>query len=292
MVSVPEVEQYVEIARFAEEVGFDGITVADHLVMPKTIKSRYPYTEDGKIFWPEDTPWPDPWSVLSAMGAVTTRLQLASNIYLAALRDVFTAAKAVATTAALAGAERVACGVAAGWIREEYELAGIPFATRGRRLDEMIEVMQKLWEGTPVDHQGEMFSCAGALMHPAPGRLPIWCGGGTAPALRRAAANDGWLGLPMPLEAILETSNTLFSLREKNGRSKEPFDICFALVGDPSPENLQLLEAGGAGNMMLIPWLHMPWGEMRWVDEGDDPASLDTKKKGMERFAEQVIRAR
>ena len=291
MVNVPEVEQYVEIARIAEEAGFDGITAADHLVMPKKIESRYPYTEDGKIFWPEDTPWPDPWSVLSAMGAVTTKLQLASNIYLAGLRDVFTAAKAVATTAALAGKERVACGVAVGWIREEYELAGVPFDTRGRRLDEMIKVMQKLWTGNTVDHRGEAFSFEGALMYPAPGRLPVWCGGGTPPALRRAAANDGWLGLPLPLEDILETSRKLFAMREENGRAGEPFDICFALVGDPSRENLEALEAAGANNMMIIPWLNMPWGKMRWVDEGDNPASLDTKKKGIERFAREVIEA-
>ena len=154
LVQVPESDQLVDIARFAEQAGFHGISVADHLVMPTRIESRYPYTEDGEIFWPLDAPWPDPWVTLGAMASVTRELRLATNIYLAGLRDPFTAAKAAATAAVLSG-NRVVCGVAAGWIAEEYALAGIDFASRGRRLDEQIEVMRKLWEYDEVSHEGE-----------------------------------------------------------------------------------------------------------------------------------------
>ncbi|MCB1676920.1 MAG: LLM class flavin-dependent oxidoreductase [Halioglobus sp.] len=81
LVNVPEVAQYLAIAKYAEEAGFHGITIADHLVMPTRIEeSRYPYTPDGKMWWPDDTPWPDPWVTLAAMGAATTTLQLATNI--------------------------------------------------------------------------------------------------------------------------------------------------------------------------------------------------------------------
>ena len=96
LVNVPEVDQYIELARFAEELGFYGISVADHLVMPtKITESKYPYTPDGNMWWPEDTPWPDPFVTLTALGVATTKLRLATNIYLAALRDPFTAARAV-----------------------------------------------------------------------------------------------------------------------------------------------------------------------------------------------------
>src|SRR5262245_43757867 len=118
LVTNTEPEQMPEIAQCGEQLGFEGVTVPDHLVMSTRIESRYPYTEDGKIWWPDDMPWLDPWVTLAAMGAVTTRLRLATNIYLAGLRDPCTPAKAVSTAAALAPG-RVVCGVSVGRIREE-----------------------------------------------------------------------------------------------------------------------------------------------------------------------------
>lgn len=131
LVTTMEVDQFVEIAKCAEQLGFEGISVPDHLVMPTKVAGRYPYTSDGTMWWPVDTPWPDPWVTLSAMGTATSRLKLASNIYLAALRDPFTAARAVGTAAIMTG-DRIVCGVAVGWVKEEYDLLGIDFRTRGR----------------------------------------------------------------------------------------------------------------------------------------------------------------
>ncbi len=111
LVNVPEVEQYIEIAKFAEELGFYGISIADHLIMPTRIKeSKYPYTPDGKMWWPADTPWPDPWITLTAMGVATKKLHLATNIYLAALRDPFSAARAISATSVYTEG-RAVCGI-------------------------------------------------------------------------------------------------------------------------------------------------------------------------------------
>ena len=111
---------------------------------------------------------------------------LASNICLAALRDPVTLAKAVSTAAVLS-ADRVVLGVAVGWLREEYRLLGVDFSSRGRRLDELLEVARKFWSGVPVAHRGEFFEFAEGIMCPAP-RLPVpvWCGGAAPAALRRA----------------------------------------------------------------------------------------------------------
>ena len=289
LVNVPELEQYSAIASFAEEVGFHGITIADHLVMPTVIDSRYPYTPDGKLWWPEDTPWPDPWVALTAMGAATKTLKLASNIYLAGLRDVFTAAKMVASAAAFTAPERIICGVSVGWIREEYELLGIDFHSRGKRLDEMIEVMQALWSGQKIDHSGRFFDFKNAIMHPAPGRLPIWCGGNAPAALHRAAANDGWLGLPLTLEQILQVSAQLMAMRRELGLADRPFDICYSLLSELDEDARQRLTEAGALNHMGVPWLPSPWGAPSWADPEDDPANLDCKKKAMERYARKMI---
>ena len=220
LVNVPEVEQYIEIARFAEEVGYDGVSIADHLIMPMGIESKYPYTPDGKMWWPEDTPWPDPWVSLAAMAAATTRLKFATNIYLAALRDPFTAAKAISTAAVLSN-NRMTCGISAGWVEEEYTLVGVDFKSRGRRLDEMIVLMKKLWTGKPVDHEGEFFRVRDAIMSPAPSEsIRIWSGGASKPAFRRAAENDGWLGVPQMQPQLFETVGPSEGAERRDGKGR------------------------------------------------------------------------
>jgi len=286
LVSVPEVDQYLEIARFAEELGFAGISLADHLVMPLSIESKYPYTPDGKMWWPADTPWPDPWVTLSAMSAVTTRLEFATNIYLAALRDPFTAAKAIGTASVLSGG-RMTCGISAGWVAEEYELLGIDFKSRGRRLDEMLELMKKLWTGKPVEHEGEFFQVRDALMSPAPKtKVKIWSGGASGPAKRRAARNDGWLGVPQTKPQLIEMADWFHAERARLGKSDDPFDLCISLIGWVDDELLAALDGKGSLNNMGLPWMITPWGRTPWLEADEDPAELDVKKRTMERYAE------
>lgn len=293
LVNVPEIEQYVQLAQHAEELGYYGITIADHLVMPTgELESKYPYTPDGKMWWPEDVPWPDPWVTLTALGAATRALRLATNIYLAALRDPFTAARAVAAASVFTQG-RVRCGVSVGWIKEEYELLGVDFHTRGRRLDETLDVMQKLWTGKNVSHQGEFFSFENALASPAPpARIPVWSGGASPAALRRAARNDGWLGVPMMADQLVGTIEGLYATRRELGKEGEPFDVCCSLI-QPLTEDLEArLEALGADNNMTLPWVVTPWGRAPWLKDGEDVAQLDTKKRAMERFADKVIHRR
>lgn len=291
LVSTLETDQMLEIARFAEEIGFHGITVADHLVMSTRIESKYPYTPDGEIWWPDDTPWLDPWITLTAMGSVTRRIKLASNIFLAALRDPFTAAKQVSTAAVLTG-DRVVCGVSVGWIKEEYDLMNVDFPTRGKRMDELIEVMRKLWTGAEVNHQGRFFDFEHAIMCPPPKqRIPVWCGGGSAPAIRRAALNDGWLGLPMTAAQLKPVVDTLHGIRREAGLPVEGYDVCFALAEPMTPAVADDLRGMGADNALVIaPWMPSPWDIQRWIDDGDDIGRLDVKKKALERYAEKVIR--
>jgi probable F420-dependent oxidoreductase len=289
LVNVPEVDQFAEIARFAEEVGFHGITIADHLVMPMKYESEYLYTPDGKTWWPDDLPWADPWVAIAAMGVATSKLELATNIYLLGLRDPFTAAKAIATAAVLTGG-RVRCGIGSGWIREEYEIVDIDFDTRGRRIDEMIEVMRKLWTGQTVSHRGERFQFEHALMVPAPpAPIPILVGGASKPALRRAARNDGWFGVPMAKEPLLETIRELHRLRREQGLEVGSFEIFFSLLGLLTPDTVAELEGLGATDTSSLPWMQTPWGNMPWLKEGEDPSALDVKKRTMERYAKDVI---
>jgi len=289
LANVAEVDQYIEIARFAEEIGYHGITVPDHLVMPARAETPYPYTPDGKTWWPDDLPWADPYVTLAAMGAVTKNLKLTTNIYLAALRDPFTVAKAVSTAAVLSN-NRIACGVSAGWLKEEFDMLGVNFETRGKRLDEMLKALRLLWTGKETSFDGQFFRFEHAIMSPAPTKpIPIWSGGGSGAALRRAAENDGWLGLPMPTKKLIETVKQINELRIQSGKQDQPFDFLFTLIETPTPEGLGELYQLGARNMLGLPWAATPWGRAPWLKEGEDNTSLDVKKKCMERFAAKVM---
>jgi probable F420-dependent oxidoreductase len=289
LVTVREIEQLPTLARLAEQLGFHGLMIGDHLVMPAKIESRYPYSPDGKLFLPLDTPWPDPWITFAHLAAHTQKLEFASNIYLAALRDPFSAAKSIATASALAGG-RMVCGVSAGWLQEEYAIAGIDFASRGRRLDEILDVMRKLWTGEVVRHEGEFFKFEG-IQAPAPARpIRIWCGGDAPPAMRRAARNDGWLPLPMGVKQAIAAVDQLRAMRVELGKPAHGFEVGLALAEPVTPAAVAELEAHGLDDLVVIaPWLRSPWDAHAWIDDGDDFGRLDIKRKALERHASAVL---
>jgi len=122
------------LAAVAEEVGFDSVAVSDHVVYPSYLESRYPYTPDGTPQFSPEEHWPDVWVAIASMAAVTRRLRFMTNVYVLPLRNPFVVAKAVGTVAYLSD-DRVALGIGAGWMREEFDLLEQPFSRRGKRLD-------------------------------------------------------------------------------------------------------------------------------------------------------------
>ena len=136
-VAFAEPDELYDLARAADDSGWHGITVSDHIVYLRDLRSPYPYTPDGKPGWQPETSWPDPWVTIGALAARTRNLQFTTNIYVAPLRDVVSVAKSVATASVLSGG-RLAAGLAPGWCEEEFELTGQDFATRGKRLNEMV----------------------------------------------------------------------------------------------------------------------------------------------------------
>lgn len=288
LVNTTEVDQFIEIAKKADALGYEGITVPDHLIYPTKIEAPYPYTEDGKVWWPDTTPWVDPWISLTAMGVATERLKMATNIYLAALRDPFTVARATSAAAVFTN-NRVRCGVSAGWIKEEFEAVGMDFSSRGKRLDEVIACMHQLHSGEVVSHSGEFYQYSDVILSPAPSqKIPVWVGGASKAALRRTADNDGWLGVPMKNDAIVKIVDQLFSLRKANGRYGEPFDLVLSPMELISAEFIDSLDAAGSYHSSVLPWTPSPWGRAFWVEEGEDHTQLEVKFKAMERFRDMM----
>ncbi|HEX4507221.1 MAG TPA: TIGR03619 family F420-dependent LLM class oxidoreductase [Alphaproteobacteria bacterium] len=167
-------EQVRDVARAAEALGFTGIALVDHVALPENFQSVHP---SGERQVEPQAQFSDPFITAATMAGVTSTLRFMTYIYLLALRDPFSVAKQV-TTLAMQTDYRFSFGIGAGWNEEEFTLLGQDFATRGRRMDEMIGVMRGLWaEGTSSYH-GEFYDFSSVCQYPVPQlRIPIWVGG-------------------------------------------------------------------------------------------------------------------
>ena len=137
-----ETEQLVESAKYAEQVGFVGVMDGDHVAFPVPLKSSYPYGVDGAPPMSSTWNYPDNFASAAAIGAVTTKLRYLTSVFVLGARNPLMVAKAAGTTAILTD-HRFDFGVAAGWMKEEFDMGGVDFHTRGKRLDEMIEAERR-----------------------------------------------------------------------------------------------------------------------------------------------------
>ena len=249
-------EHWTRLARACEEAGFDAVAVSDHVVYPAELASRYPYTPDGRPMFRPDEDWPDPWVAIGAMAAVTSRLRFLTNVYVLPLRNPFVVAKAVGTAAYLSGG-RVGLGVGAGWMAEEFALLEQPFAGRGRRMDEMVEVLRALWRGGMVEHHGEHYDFGPVEMRPAPPEpVPIYVGGHSEAAFRRAARlGDGWLGVQYPVDELVAHCQRLQRARDEAGTAGRPFEVIASPLAMPTPELLESLDAVGVTTILTSAWM-------------------------------------
>lgn len=255
-IAFTEADQIVEVAKICDEVGFDGVMISDHLLHFEHMQSRYPYSADGKPpSFSVETVWPECWSIIAALAAVTKRLRFVTNVYILPLRNPIEVAKATASVAAFSDG-RVILGAGAGWMKEEFDVLGIDFHTRGRRFDECIEVLRTLWTGEIVEHHGRFFDFPRVRMWPAPRRpIPIYIGGMSAAALRRAARlGDGWLGAGQTPQQALETVQHLNHMRSELGRGDVPFDMIVPLTVPPDVDTLKRLEDAGVGGTVSYPF--------------------------------------
>lgn len=249
-----DTRQAVEVARAADELGYDGMAVPDHVVNLETLATPYPYTPDGKRRWEAFTDWPDPWVLIGAIALATTRLRFVTTVYLPAMRDPYSAAKAIGTAAYLAQG-RLELGIGVGWCREEFELLGQRFDRRGRRTDEMLELMKALWAPGWTEFDGEFYTTPRLEMEPTPPPIPIYVGGLSEVALRRAARHDGWIGDLISTDQALERVARLRELRAENGLSMEGFSVLTPLVDAFTPEHYARAAAGGITGIVTMPWM-------------------------------------
>ena len=276
-----ETDQLLEIARHAEALGFEGVISADHALYPERMAPDYPYSESGYPPQTATSEYPDMWTATAAMAAVTERLRFVCGVYVLPLRNPIEVAKQAATLAILSQG-RFVLGVGAGWMKEEFEIYGVDFATRGRRMDEMLTILRGLWSGGFFEFHGEFFDFDRIVVSPEPSHpIPIYFGGAAPVALRRAAREgDGWMGAGNTPEEVPGILAELARLREAAGRSDEPFDSVVGLYADPSPDLFRRMEDAG-----MTSGIHLPF----WF-AFDGPSTIDQKKRLMDDFAKKILR--
>ena len=266
--------EIVEIAKAADDLGYEGMAIPDHVVNLETLSTPYPYTDDGQRRWQPFTDWPDPWVLVGALSQATQRLKFVTTVYIPAMRDPYSAAKAVGTAACLSGG-RVELGVGVGWCAEEFELLGQPFAKRGRRTDEMLELMKALWRPGWTEFDGEFYRTPRLEMMPTPPRIPIYAGGLSDIALRRAARNDGWIGDLIGLEQAIASVQRIRALRAESGLGMDDFTVITPLTDAFAPEHFERATAAGISAVLTMPWMFY----------SGPSASLAEKIDGMRRFS-------
>jgi probable F420-dependent oxidoreductase len=246
---------YPEIAKEAEDNGFESVWMPEHLILPATMPPTYPYSESGYAAIDGDTPMFDPWVVLGSVASRTSTIRMSNNIYVLPLRHPFITARAVITLDRISGG-RVTVGAGVGWLEEEFDLMGESFANRGARMEEIIHILRRLWSEDVIEHHGEYYDFGPVKFAPKPlqsPNIPIEIGAHGKPALRRAGRiADGWVEVASgSYERFTERLAVVQEGRREAGRENEPFEVTCGIAFDV--ESVKRCEEIGATRCVVGP---------------------------------------
>ncbi|MEC9325596.1 MAG: LLM class flavin-dependent oxidoreductase [Actinomycetota bacterium] len=271
---------YIPLAKAAEAAGYHAMTIPDSVAYPFESDSTYPYTPDGSREFLENKAFIESFVLTAALCAVTTRLHFNHFVLKLPIRPPALVAKQAGSLAALFD-NRLGLGVGTSPWPEDYELMNVPYARRGKRMDECIDIIRGLTSGEYFEYHGDFYDIPKTTMTPAPSQpVPILIGGHADAALRRAARNDGWMhggGDPEELDALLKK---LAAFREEEGRTG-PYQIHVISIDAYTPDGIKRLEDKGVTDVIVgfrIPYI-----------TGQDTEPLDGKIRNLEMFAENVI---
>jgi probable F420-dependent oxidoreductase len=282
--------EFLDIARTADEWGWDSIGLADAPFFPEVTIAPYPYTPDGSRFWPLDIPVLDPWVAITAMATVTKRIRFITSVLRMAIRKPLLEAKTVSSVAAISN-DRVALGVGLAWMPEEFEWLHEDMKTRGARVNEAIQIIRLVLGGGMVEFHGKYYSFDRLTMAPTPKkRVPIYVGGTTKPALRRAARyGDGWNGTLHSMEEIKGIVADLSRQRREFGREKEPFDILLQCPEARTVDDIRRLEGLGVTDLQVTPWVVYGEPAEAGLAAMRQQPQLGVKLEAIKRYGEEII---
>lgn len=269
------------LAAFAEKAGFDSLWIGDHIAIPASTHSRYPYSSDGKMTWEPGASFFDPFVALTWMAAHTSRIKVGTSVLVLPIRQPLLVAKMAASLDWLSSG-RLVLGVGSGWLAEEFELLEQDFETRGARMNEAIKVMRACWSDGLAEFHGHFHDLAAFGMGPKPAqgaRLPVLIGGHGEAVLKRVVdLGDGWQPTRVSPEDFGEGVTRLKTLMADRGRAMSDL-MLVARPGASRNEDSDLVEkyqASGADHLIL--------------DLGVQPGTLAEAKAAIAALARKFIR--
>jgi probable F420-dependent oxidoreductase len=241
------------VATAADDLGYESIWTVEHVVVPADYQSWDPYSKSGKMGGPDDMSIPDSFTWLAYIAAVTKQIKLATGVAILPQRNVVYTAKEMATLDQLSGG-RVILGAGAGWMKEEFDVLGVPFERRGERMDEYIKALRVLWGDDKPNFEGEFVSFTDTYCRPQPvnKRIPIHIGGRSDRAARRAGElGDGFFPGRNDDAVLAHAIDVMRRTAEKHGRDPDAIEVTAVGVADPAGvEKLRLL---GVSRIVIPP---------------------------------------
>lgn len=239
------------LGRRLEDAGAESLWVVEHVVVPESYDSTYPYAPDGRMGLPVDVDIPDPLELLAFVAGATDELRLGTAMLILPEHHPVHLAKRLATLDRLSGG-RLLAGVGIGWLEEEYDAVGVPFARRGARADEYLEAMLALWSGAPASYDGEFVSFGPVHSNPRPtrDRVPLVIGGHSPAAARRAGRyGDAMYPLGVSLEQLRELRAEIDAAARGAGR--DPGEVTLTAVAPRTREEIEQLRELGVDRVLM-----------------------------------------
>ena len=273
---------YSPLAQRAEALGFDSMVVPDSIMYPAESDSTYPYTADGNREFLEDKPFIEPFTLIPALAAVTERLRFTTFVVKLPIRHPVIVAKQVTSVGVITGG-RFGFGVGTSPWPEDYAATGSAWERRGRRMNEMIEIINGLGSGDYFEYHGDFYDIEAMKMCPVPDeRVPILIGGHSNMALTRAATlGDGWMHAGGDAEELSRMMTVINERRAEHGRADLPFEVHAISLDAYSVEGIERLEAAGVTDVIV--------GFRDAYQPGPDTQTLDEKISMMEWYAAEII---
>ena len=288
------------LAQRAEDLSYDSVWVSDHIILPREVESFYPYAADGVPTFLPDEAYYEPLAALNYLAGCTQRVRLGTHVLILPYRNPVLTAKILATLDVLSGG-RVILGAGVGWMEEEFLALGLnTYHERGAVTDEYIELYKELWTKDHPEFNGKYYQISGSGFQPKPVQKPhppIWIGGHTGPAIRRAAKyGDGWMPIGLRPPAILEPEELagkiarLRTLTARAGRPEDAVEITFStdVLFDNAAGPSRRLVSGRPEQIAGDLRLYQDLGVKNFI-LGFPAQSVEALQESMERFSREVM---